>query len=248
MIQPEQITQSVTLLIVVLIINTLERRSPGFPVNRNHDLALNLFALMVVIFFGEQSKKIVLFLFNIVAKEKILPLRSLTTLPGIIKLILAVIFTDFSLYWVHRAMHQKTLWPTHSFHHSIPELWWLSGSRTSCTHLLLFAIPQIFIGYYILSLSVGQIGAAFSFGVIINIWIHANLWVNLGRVEEIFITPNYHRIHHGAQGLTAKNMGFVFTCWDRMFGTYANPQTTGKEFSLLPVPTKNRLLRMIAGI
>ena len=87
----------------------------------------------------------------------------------------------------------------------------------------------------------------FSFGVVVNLWIHTNIWVNIGPLENILITPNFHRIHHGAKGLTRNNLAFVFTIWDRMFGTYVSVSSVGKDFSLLPVPTKNRLLRMIIG-
>jgi sterol desaturase/sphingolipid hydroxylase (fatty acid hydroxylase superfamily) len=99
-----------------------------------------------------------------------------------------------------------------------------------------------------LHLSVAEAGAAFSFGVVVNIWIHANIWVDLGPLEKVLITPNYHRIHHGAKGLTNKNLGFVLTVWDRMFGTYVAPDATGKDFALFAVPTGKRLVRMLIGL
>jgi sterol desaturase/sphingolipid hydroxylase (fatty acid hydroxylase superfamily) len=72
--------------------------------------------------------------------------------------------------------------------------------------------------------------------------------VNLGPVEWILITPDYHRIHHGARGYARRNLGFVFTIWDRMFGTYINPQSTGKDYDLFAVATGKRLLRMVVGL
>ena len=89
---------------------------------------------------------------------------------------------------------------------------------------------------------------AFSLGVVVNIWIHANIWVNLGPLQEIFITPNYHRVHHGARGLSNKNLGFILTIWDRMFGTYVSPRSVGKDFALGFIPTRERLLRMLVGL
>ena len=227
----------------------MERRRPRFTVNRSRELPLNLLALAIVILFGEQAKRLAVFVLKTLnIADALAPFTLLSALPGAVKILLAVVFTDFSLYWIHRAMHQRLLWPTHSFHHSIGEIWWLSGSRTSFTHLCLFALPQIFIGYYLLNLSVLQLSAAFSIGVVVNIWIHANIRVNLGAAEQALITPNYHRVHHGARGLTNKNLGFVFTVWDRLFGTYVSAQTTEKDFPIFAVPTQKRLLRMIAGI
>lgn len=99
-------------------------------------------------------------------------------------------------------------------------------------HLLLFAVPQVFIGYYLLELAPLEAGIAFSAGVVVNIWIHANIWVDLGPLEWIFITPNYHRIHHGAKDFSSKNLGFILTIWDRIFGTYVDPKLVGKDFAL----------------
>ena len=242
-----ELYQAITLMFIVAFVDYLERRRPGFAISRGRELGINSLALAVVIIWGELAKNLVLSGFHAARLEAVLPLETMRILPSLVKIVLAVILGDFSLYWVHRAMHRRYLWKTHAFHHSIPEIWWLAGSRTSMTHLLLFALPQIFIGYYLLGLSPFEAGIAFSFGVVVNIWIHINVWVDLGPVEWLIITPNYHRIHHGARGFTDKNLAFVFTIWDRMFGTYVNPRTTGKDFPVLAVPTRNRLFRMIIG-
>lgn len=248
MLSEEQLYQAITLIVVVAFIDFLERRRPGFPVDRKRDLSLNVLAILVVIIVGELCKKLILGGFNAVDMGALLSQTSLSGLHGAVKIPLAVILSDFCLYWVHRAMHRPLLWRTHSFHHSIAEIWWLSGSRTSVAHLFLFAVPQILIGYYLLALSAWEVGVAYSFAVVVNLWIHTNIWVNLGPLEWLFITPNYHRIHHGARGLANKNLGFVFTVWDRMFGTYESPRLLGKKFPIFAVSADKRLLRMMAGL
>ena len=247
MFSGEQIYQAITFVVVVLLCDTMERMRPGFNVSRNKELSLNILAIIVVIVAGEQVKKLAFAGFNILNLDILLTRTVFRSLPIIPKILMAITLTDFCLYWVHRAMHKPLLWPTHSFHHSIGEIWWLAGSRTSLTHLFLFAIPQIFIGYYLLGFNAMEAGVTFSFGVVVNLWIHTNIRVNIGPLENILITPNFHRIHHGAKGLTRNNLAFVFTIWDRMFGTYASVNSVEKDFSLFPVPTKNRLLRMIIG-
>ncbi len=77
--------------------------------------------------------------------------------------------------------------------------------------------------------------------------IHIDVWVDLGPLEWLVITPNFHRIHHGARGFADKNLAFVFAVWDRMFGTYTDPRVTGRDCPVLAVPTTNRLFRMIVG-
>ncbi len=241
-------SETITLVIVVLFFDSMERLRPAHEVNRQRDLSLNVLALFVVIVSGEMWKAVLLEGLNALSLPRAQILSALTGLPGAVKIALGIVLTDFCLYWVHRAMHRPLLWRTHTFHHSIEELWWLSGSRTSLTHLLLFAVPQIFIGYYLLEFDASEAGLAFSFGILVNVWIHTNLRVNFGPLEHFLITPNYHRIHHGARGLSNKNLGFVFTFWDRMFGTYVDPGSLGKDFALGFIPTRNRLLRMIAGL
>lgn len=245
----EQLYQTITLILVVLLFDFLERRRPGHTTDKGWDLHLNILALLMVIVAGEMWKEILLMGFNALELRNILSLPSLQKLPAELRIFLGVILADLCLYWIHRFMHRKALlWRTHVFHHTIKELWWLSGSRTSLTHLFLFALPQILLGYYVLGFTQHEAGVAFSIGVVVNVWIHTNLWVNIGPLEWILITPNYHRIHHGARGLAGKNLGFVFTIWDRIFGTYVNPKFIGEDFALGFVPTSKRLLRMIVGV
>lgn len=149
-----QIYEAITLVAVVLIVDLLEHRRPGFVVNRGKEIALNILALAVVIVFGELWKETLLSAFGAVRLEAMLPAFVPESAPSLVKIVLAVILGDFALYWVHRAMHGRPLiWKTHAFHHSIPEIWWLAGSRTSVIHLLLFAVPQVLIGYYLIRLS-----------------------------------------------------------------------------------------------
>ena len=243
----EEIYQGVTFLLVVLFFDLMERTRPAFAVSRRRQLPLNALSLVIVIVAGELWRRVIMGGYEALRLGTVLSGNPLHALPGAAKIFLAIVLADLSLYGVHRAMHRRLLWPTHAFHHTIGEIWWLAGSRTSATHLFLFAVPQIFIGYYLLGMTAAHAAVAFSFGVAVNLWIHTNLWVNLGPLEKLIITPNFHRIHHGARGLTNRNLGFVFTVWDRLFGTYASTDATGKDFPLLPVPTRHRLLRMIIG-
>jgi sterol desaturase/sphingolipid hydroxylase (fatty acid hydroxylase superfamily) len=244
----ELIYEAGTLIVVVLFFDFLERTHPGFAVDRKRDLNLNILALCVTAFAGEIWKPLILSACDALRLDVLLSVASLSALPGAVKVLLGLMAADFCLYWVHWAMHRPFLWRTHAFHHSIPEIWWLAGARTSITHLFLFAVPQLLLGYYLLRFTSAEAGAAFSAGVMVNVWIHANIWVDLGRLEWLLITPNFHRIHHGAKGFSRKNLGFILTIWDRMFGTYIDPRVTGKDFPLFAVPPKDNLFRMILGL
>ena len=236
-----------TLVVVVLSFDVLERLYPGYAVHRRRDLPLNILSLLLVIVAGEAWKTVLSNGFNGLNPGGLISLDWLRKLPGLVKIVLGLVSADFCLYWIHRAMHRTWLWRTHIFHHSIEELWWLSGSRTSLMHLFLFSVPQVFLAYCLLDLTPGEAGVAFSVGVVVNVWIHTNLRVKLGPLGRIFITPNYHRVHHGDRGLSAKNLGFIFTLWDWIFGTYVNPQMTRGSFSLGFISTRKRLFLMIVG-
>ncbi len=248
MMDKERSFEILTLIVIVFFLDLMERRRPGHAVDRSQAMGLNIIALLVVIVAGEMWKEVLMKCFNAFDLAKLFSALGTQGLHSSWKIILAIVLADFCLYWVHWGMHHTSpMWRTHVFHHSIEHLWWLSGSRTSVTHLLFFALPQIVIAYYIFGMSPWEAGIAFSFGVVVNLWIHTNLWVSLGPLEWFFITPNYHRVHHGSRGLLHTNLGFVLTIWDRIFGTYADPRSIQKDFALGFVPVQNRLLRMIIG-
>jgi sterol desaturase/sphingolipid hydroxylase (fatty acid hydroxylase superfamily) len=253
MIDRYLLTQIITFVVAVTGLELWERNRPGFVINKNKGFLLNFTAMLIVIFFGEYAKKIVTAGYNTIHLSSALAGNWLSSLPSIPKMFLAVVFADFCLYWVHRAMHGplRILWKTHSFHHTIGELWWMAGSRTSFFHLLLFALPQVFIGYYLLRLTIGEATVVLCISTVVNLWLHINVWVNIGPLDWLLITPNHHRLHHGAKGLMRSNLAFVFTVWDRMFGTYANPRTIGKNIDVFQVDVPARpvgLIRMMAGI
>ena len=88
---------------------------------------------------------------------------------------------------------------------------------------------------------------AYSFGVVVNLWVHTNLNVSLGPLDALIITPAFHRLHHGRDYGQMTNFGFLLTVWDRMFGTYVDPKTLGDAYPL-GLAAKENIPRMIAGV
>ena len=242
--------QAVTLVVVVLFFDTWERLRPSRVIERMPSLRLDLLAIAVVIVFGEVSKVIVMGGIDLAglgaAGGYTAPLENL---PLALKVFAGVCLADFSLYWVHRAMHDSDfLWRTHRFHHSITQLYWLSGARTSVTHLFLFALTQMIVAFVICGLTPLQASVMFSFGVLVNIWVHANISVDLGKLQWLIITPDYHRVHHAADGRSRKNLGFVFTIWDRMFRTYLDQRSIEDVFELGSAEPDKGYPRQILGV
>lgn len=246
---PRVMLEATTLALVVLAFDIWERLRPGYKVDRRRHLKLDLCALAVVIVFGEVWKRVLTGAFEGVHLAALLPPPGvLASLPSAARVAIGLLVADFCLYWVHRAMHASDiLWRTHVFHHSVQDLYWLSGARTSVTHLLLFALPQVLLAGYVFRLTPGEAAVAFSIGVLVNVWVHTNLRVNLGPLEWLIITPDYHRVHHSANELSRTNLGFVLTIWDRLFGTYTDPRRIPRPTALGTADPGEHPGRMIVG-
>jgi len=172
-------------------------------------------------------------------------------LPSVFKIVMGVFIVDFVIYWIHRAQHHfDLLWRTHAWHHSIEQMYWFAGFRTSFMHSFIYNIPQVVIPVTLLRLSPAEAGIGYSLALFIQFWEHTNLNVNVGPLSWLIITPAYHRIHHSATTQRGKNLGTTFSIWDRMFGTYVDPRMIADSFPLglgETVPGK-KIPRMFLGI
>jgi hypothetical protein len=52
---------------------------------------------------------------------------------------------------------------------------------------------------------------------------HSNTRLGFGPLERIFVSPNFHRIHHQLDGPQDVNLGFVLTVWDQLSGRAMYP-------------------------
>jgi sterol desaturase/sphingolipid hydroxylase (fatty acid hydroxylase superfamily) len=169
--------------------------------------------------------------------------------PWPIALVMSVVMLDFLLYLGHRLLHTSALWHTHAAHHSVEHLYWFGGNRASPVHVAVQGAWGTLLAL------VWPIKGGLS-GLVIVLVIyaciqhfnHANLNWRLGGLGWLFVTPRYHFVHHGADPkLNGSNFGFLFTVWDRMFGTYVNPDSLPNDFPLglnYPIST----VRMLVGL
>lgn len=160
------------------------------------------------------------------------------------------IASDACRYAAHRLMHTGRLWPTHSFHHSVTFLDWFGGNRASVLHVLMFMAPMALIARA-LQISPGGVLLNACLMVFWNDFMHANIRLSptLQRCcEWLITTPRYHHIHHSVDIRHRDvNFGSVLTVWDRLFGTYLNPDCVNArtlKFGTEP----SRLWRWLAGI
>ena len=140
------------------------------------------------------------------------------------RILLGFVLLDVWTYWWHRGNHRwPLLWRFHRMHHSDLTLDVTSAVRFHSGELLLSAglrlllIPLFGLPLAALVLYDGVVVAATQFH-------HAN--IELGNrvdkvVRSLVVSPNMHKLHHSQLRIeTDSNYATVFSCWDRLFGTY----------------------------
>jgi sterol desaturase/sphingolipid hydroxylase (fatty acid hydroxylase superfamily) len=219
---------------LVVVFEICERIWPARPVDRWHDLKLDVLSFA----FAITVNRICNWMFGAWAREftpdsLLWLIQRLQAWPSVCKIVVALFVVDFTIYWIHRAQHRfDVLWRTHAWHHSIEEMYWFAGFRTSFFHSFLYNIPQVIIPITLFKLTPAEAGIGYSLGLLIQFWEHTNWKANVGPLAWLLVTPDYHRIHHSATVHRGMNLGTTFRLWDRMFGTYVDPAAVPENFPL----------------
>lgn len=126
------------------------------------------------------------------------------------------------LAWVEHLIQHKwsLLWRFHAVHHVQPELNMFTAARH---HFVEYALSPIatFLPFIVLGLD--QL-APITALVVAREWharlVHANVRSDFGPLRYVFVTPQSHRIHHSTDPRHFdRNLGAVFSVWDRIFRT-----------------------------
>jgi len=219
---------------LILIFEICERIWPAHPVDRWLDFKLDALSFAFALTVNRASTWFIRSVVGDVTPAYLAgTIHHLQNLPSAVKIILGLFMVDFVLYWIHRAQHNFTLmWRTHAWHHSVEQMYWFAGFRTSFFHSFIYNIPQVVIPVTLLRLTPAEAGIGYSIGLLIQFWEHTNWNVNIGPLAWLIVTPDYHRIHHSASSHRGMNLAPTFRIWDRMFGTYVDPAKVPAEFPL----------------
>ena len=158
--------------------------------------------------------------------------------------LIAFIAIDFAGYWNHRLNHHVNIfWNSHVIHHSSEEFNLACALRQSISNLIgytaILLLPAALFGvpYKIIAV----LAPLHLFG---QFWYHTQHIGKLGWIEYILITPSQHRVHHAInKEYIDKNLGQIFSIWDRLFGTFQEEldAVPPKYGVLKPVKTYNPL-------
>jgi sterol desaturase/sphingolipid hydroxylase (fatty acid hydroxylase superfamily) len=137
-----------------------------------------------------------------------------------------VVAMDACNWAVHLANHRvRVLWRFHELHHSQEDMSALTVFRTHpLIHVsyLAAAIPGlVLVANGAMTATVLVVYAA------IVAFAHSNTRLGFGPLERVFVSPNYHRIHHMLDGPQDVNLGFALTVWDQLFhrAVFPTPET-----------------------
>lgn len=174
---------------------------------------------------------------------------SLAALPVSVRVALYLVIADFGYYWVHRLMHTPYAWRVHMWHHSPRNLYWLAGMRASLPQQYLVNIPYVLVSPLIGPAEWWVYVAIATHVGFKNDWQHMNVAWRSNWLEWVFVTPRYHQIHHSANPKHyVANFGDLLTIWDRLFGTYVDPDTVrGAELSF-GIDSEEPTARLVLGV
>ena len=167
-----------------------------------------------------------------------LRLKALATLPLPAQLLLVILVADFLAYFGHLLRHKiPTLWEFHKIHHSQVQLNYFSTRRIHPLDTLAQSLIS-FLPWTLLGLSTALPGFLVwsTFLRLYEMFVHANLRINMGPLRYILVTPQSHRIHHSLYDRHIDtNYGDFLSVWDWIFGTQVR---RGDEYPPLGVTDK----------
>jgi len=131
--------------------------------------------------------------------------------------VIAVIFIamDGCNWLAHFANHRlRVLWRFHELHHSQEDLSVLTVFRT---HPLIHVSYLITLIPGVILISNGTIPTSLLvvYAAVVA-FEHSNTNLGFGPLGRLFVSPNYHRIHHQLNGPQDVNIGFALTIWDQL--------------------------------
>lgn len=150
---------------------------------------------------------------------------AMARLPLPLQVVALLVVADLAQYGLHRAMHEVPwLWRIHAVHHSSQRMDSLAGSRI---HFLETLMTRTTVYACAFGLGV-SFPALLAFGALIafqGTFIHANVRVRYGLLEQLVVSPRFHHFHHASDAEAIDtNYAGTFPWIDRLFGTHHLPE------------------------
>jgi len=212
-------------LVVLAVFLVVERTWPAqprpiFARGYRHDLLFAVVNALVVVPLVTALTLAFVHVLHTSAPWIVLP--RMGTVPRAAAVAAILVAMDGCNWAVHLANHRaRMLWRFHELHHSQEDLNTLSVFRT---HPLIHVsyLVALIPGLVLMANGAMSITVLVVYGAIVA-FAHSNTRLGFGPLERIFVSPNYHRIHHKLDGPQDVNLGFALTIWDQIFGRAVFP-------------------------
>jgi sterol desaturase/sphingolipid hydroxylase (fatty acid hydroxylase superfamily) len=140
-------------------------------------------------------------------------------------------------WFAHLANHRvRMLWRFHELHHSQEDMNVLTVFRT---HPLIHVSYLVALVPGIVLVANGALPTTLLviYGGVVA-FAHSNTNLGFGPLERVFVSPNYHRIHHRPNGPQDVNLGFALTVWDQLShrAIFPTPETVRADTGLAGRP------------
>ncbi|WP_342780243.1 sterol desaturase family protein [Colwellia echini] len=151
------------------------------------------------------------------------------------------VFDDLTRFLLHYLLHKlPALWEFHKVHHSALVLTPFTIYRSHPVESLLYAFRMVLtqgvvvgVCYYFFGPTLkmydilGANAFVFAFNVLGSNIRHSHIWLSWGnKIENYFISPAQHQIHHSDQAKHFdKNFGSALAIWDRLFACHIKAST-----------------------
>jgi sterol desaturase/sphingolipid hydroxylase (fatty acid hydroxylase superfamily) len=136
--------------------------------------------------------------------------------------LIALMFSDFLVYWRHRAEH-RWFWPIHVVHHAPTEL----HAANDIGHPAQVWINALFVSIPLSLIQFDGPGTPVCILFVVTLlsyYIHSPVDLHFGPLRKLLVDNRFHRIHHSLEERHFdKNFGICFSIWDRLFGTAYDP-------------------------
>ena len=205
---------SVVILVGLLVAERVRpaQRRPLFARGHRHDV---LFALLNVTLVVPLVAALALSFSEIVRALPWIVLPRMDVVPRWGAIAVIVVAMDGCNWLAHLANHRvRMLWRFHEVHHSQEDMNVLTVFRT---HPLIHVSYLVALVPGLVLLANGSLSTTVLvvYGGMLAL-AHSNTNLGFGPLERVFVSPNFHRIHHRLDGAQDVNLGFALTIWDQL--------------------------------
>jgi sterol desaturase/sphingolipid hydroxylase (fatty acid hydroxylase superfamily) len=159
-----------------------------------------------------------------------------------------IVLTDFLLFYLHYLFHKvPVLWEFHKVHHSAEVMTPLTAYRMHPVEVVIdmnvtAVATGILLGIFVYLTGGGHPGyTAFGVNIVqVAFYVvgfnlrHSHVPLGYGSViSQVLVSPWMHQVHHSRETRHLDtNMGFIFSFWDRLFGTLYVPKSDEADYAL----------------